>query len=185
MQDKFCRICWNTAGWQSPTGTAIDGPNSYYGVHGFGHEEWLFKNDWLIDGCRYGFLQPINKFFSGYSGQNCSILLYTLNPEREILLVGRIDDAYIPNIVELQQVLTIYENRGWLERMRADVLSIEGNADVLKDPSPHHIANVKFDPKDAEIFDPRQRVVGDHVIVRNLRYHPFNWNGDNYPTVEF
>ncbi|MDE0175801.1 MAG: hypothetical protein OYH76_01650 [Defluviicoccus sp.] len=182
MQDKFCRICWNTDGWESPTGTATDGPKSYYGIHGFGHEEWLFKYDWLIDGHRYGFLQPINKFFSSYSGQNCSILLYTLTPEGQILLIGEISDVYIPTIAELERVLTAYEDEGWLDRMRDDVLNIEGNTDVLENPPPHHIANVKFRPKDAKIFDPRPQVVGDHTITRNLRYHPFNWN-DNYPAV--
>ncbi len=184
MEDKFCRICWNIAGWQSPTGTATDSPNSYYGTHRFGHEEWLFNNDWLIDGYRYGFLQPIGKYLSSYSGQECSILLYTLTPEGEILLVGKIIDAYVPYMEELQQVLTTYEDTGWLEQMRADVLAIEGNAEILEDPLPHHIANVKFRLKDAEIFDPRPRVVGDHVISRNLRYQPFNWTGDKYPTVE-
>ena len=88
MHNKFCRICWNTAGLQSPTGTATDGPDSYYGEHGFGHEEWLFNCDWLIDGYRHGFLQPIGKCFSRYTGHNCSILLYALTPEREILLIG-------------------------------------------------------------------------------------------------
>ncbi len=184
MHNKFCRICWNTAGWKSPTGTATDGPNSYYWEHGFGHEEWLFNYDWLIGGYRYGFLQPIGKFLSRYCGHNCSILLYTLTPEGEILLIGHIVDAYIPTINELQDVLNIYEDMGWLNRMRADVGNIEGDADVLEDPQPSAIANVKFLPDNVIMFDPRQRVVGDHVILRNLRYHPFNWTEGNYPNVE-
>ena len=184
MHNKFCRICWNTSGWILPTGTATDGPNSYYWEHGFGHEEWLFKYDWLIDGYRYGFLQPIGKFLAGYSGNNCSILLYTLTPEGEILLIGQIVDAYIPKIRELQEVLSTYENRGWLDRMRADVQNIEGDTDVLEDPQPSAIANVMFLPDNVIMFDPRPRVVGDHVILRNRRYHPFNWTEGNYPTVE-
>lgn len=183
MQNKFCRICYNTAGWQYPTGAATDGPNSYFAEHGFGHEEWLFNYDWLIGGFRYGFLQPIGKFLSRYSGHNCSILLYTRTPDGEILLIGQINDARIPNVDERREVLTRYEDMRWLNQMRADVVNIEGNAEVLADPQPDAITNIRFLPENAIIFDPRQRVVGDHVITRNLRYHPFNWRNDNYPAV--
>ena len=184
MHDKFCRICWNTAGWQFPTGTATDGPKSYYGEHGFGHEEWLFNYDWLIGGYRYGFLQPIGKYLTRYQGHNCSILLYTLTSEGATLLVGHIVDAYIPTISELEEVLNTYEDMGWLNQMRADVGNIEGDVDVLDDPQPSAIANVKFLPGNVTMFDPRPRVVRDHVILRNPRYHPFNWTDANYPNVE-
>ena len=59
---KLCRICWNTEQWRRPSGTAAAiETGSYVHEHGFGHEEWLFNFEWMIDGHRFAFLQPINK----------------------------------------------------------------------------------------------------------------------------
>lgn len=183
MQNKFCRICWNTAGWRVPMGDRIETGDSYVATHGFGHEEWLFNYEWLIEGFRYGFLQPIGKYLHLYSGHHPSIILYTITPDKEILLIGRINHTYIPEIDELQNVLSVSTKRGWLDQMRADVYRIDGSMDELENPEPTAIANVRFRPEDVEIFDPRPRVIGDHTIVRSSRYHPFNWN-DNYPATE-
>ena len=121
MQNKFCRICWNTSGWRIPTGDRTETGNSYVAEHGFGHEEWLFNYEWLIDGYRYGFLQPIGKYLSKYTGHHCSITLYTLTSDKNILLIGRMDNVYIPDSDELQQVSDIYTERGWLDQMRDHV----------------------------------------------------------------
>ena len=43
-----------------PTGDAarIETGDSYVARNLFGHEEWIFNFEWIIDGFRYGFLQP-------------------------------------------------------------------------------------------------------------------------------
>ena len=158
MNNKYCRICWNTAGWRKPTGDAstIEFGATYVATHGFGHEEWLFNFEWLIDGFRYGFLQPIGKFYGRYSGETCSILLYTVTPEKETLLVGRIDDVYVPERAELDHVLQVSMENGWIDTMRFDVEQVEGELEELEDPEPTVIANIRFRPEDVEIFDPRQ-----------------------------
>ena len=184
MQNKFCRICWNTSGWRIPTGDRTETGNSYVAEHGFGHEEWLFNYEWLIDGYRYGFLQPIGKYLSKYTGHHCSITLYTLTSDKNILLIGRMDNVYIPDSDELQQVSDIYTERGWLDQMRDHVTDIDGDIGELQNPQPRTIANLRFLPEDVHIFDPRPRVIGNHTILTNLRYQPFNWISD-YPTTEF
>ena len=183
MHDKFCRVCWNTSGWRIPTGERIETGDSYVSTYGFGHEEWLFNYEWMIDGFRYGFLQPIGKHLPAYYGHQCSIALYTFTPDKQTLLVGTIANAYIPEINELQDVLETYRTRGWLNQMREQVTNVGGEVGDLENPNPQAIANIRFVPEDVTIFDPRPRVTGDHTIVRNLRYHPFNWL-DNFPITD-
>ena len=183
MPDKFSRICWNTAGWQKPTddATGVETGGTYVATHHFGHEEWLFNFEWILDGFRYGFLQPIGKFYNKYKGKSCSILLYTITPERETLLVAEINDVYIPEKDELDLAFKRSTDLGWIDDMRADVETIGGDLAVLDDPKPAEIANIRFRPEDVKVFDPRPRVIGNHRIARKPKYyHPFDWD-DNFP----
>lgn len=187
MHNKFCRIVWNTAGWRKPTGNSGETGKSYAAKHGFGHEEWLFNYEWLIKGFRYGFLQPIGKYRETYAGHSCSIILYTYTPDKETLLIGRINNVYIPKIKKLENVLEISRERGWIEQMRKDVYHISGNTEGLGDPKPDPdvIANVRFRPEDVEIFDPMPRIIDkNHKIVRVKYYQPFDWTDDNYPETD-
>ena len=180
MKDKYCRICWNTEKWQRPTGDAakIESSGSYVATHRFGHEEWLFNFECLIDSFRYSHLQPLGKYYNKYKGKSCSILLYSVTPEKETLLIARIRNVYIPEENELGSVLQEYKKRGWLDDMRTDVEAIGGDPTVLEDPDPVEIANVRFRPEDVTIFDPRPRVTGNHRISRKPKfYHPFDWHG--------
>jgi len=58
---KITRIAYNSAGWRKPTGEASkhESAGSYNQQFGFGHEDWLFRHEWLIDGWRYAFIQGI------------------------------------------------------------------------------------------------------------------------------
>ena len=143
----------------------------------------MFNFNWIIDGYRYGYLQPIGKYYGKYSGNHCSILLYTFTPEKECLLVAKIEDAYVPNIDELNRVLQISVENGWIQEMIRDVRCIEGNSTELENSDAKAIANIRFRPENVQIFDPRPRVVENHVIKNSRRYHPFNWI-DNFPIVE-
>lgn len=61
--NKISKLCWNTNNWQypsGPTGKSADRKSHEY-KFGYGHEEWLFDFDKLINGYHYAFLQPVNK----------------------------------------------------------------------------------------------------------------------------
>lgn len=186
MENKYCRICWNTAGWRLPTGDAvrIETGQSYVAKHGFGHEEWIFNYEWLFNGYRYGYLQPIGKYRERYQGDSCSILLYTFTPEGQALLIAELHEVFIPTDDELAQVHDFACANGWIDEMRREVGAVEGNVRVLDDPTPAAITNVRFHPANVEMFDPRPRMVGTHTIVRNRRYHPFNWYDHDHPVTE-
>ena len=54
MQEMLYRVCWNTNGWQRPTGSAND--SGYPGKNGFGHEEWNFCFEDAFNDYIYAFL---------------------------------------------------------------------------------------------------------------------------------
>lgn len=182
--NKYCRICWNTAGWRHPTGEAAkyETGDSYVTKKGFGHEEWLFNFEWILDGYRYGFLQPIGKFREKYQNDTFSVLLYTLTPEKQTLLVGRIDNLYVPGNRELNSAFRQIRDRGWLTQMIEDVNEVKGDSSVLENTQPENIINVRFSISNVDLFDPMRRVISDdHKIVRVKRYQPFDWEEDDFP----
>jgi hypothetical protein len=185
--NKYCRICWNTAGWRYPTGEAakIETGDSYVAKYRFGHEEWLFNYEWLLGGYKYGFLQPIGKFLSKYQGETFSVLLYTISPELQTLFVGTIANIYVPLDSELFQVVNQMEQRGWLGQMVEDVNRVNGDTSTLTSYEPYNIVNVKFRQQDVTLFDPMQIVLGDHKTVRIKRYQPLNWEDADFPTTAF
>jgi hypothetical protein len=46
---RYCRLCYNLDGWNRPRGAAEEA-GTYFAENGLGHEEWLFRYEWCIDG---------------------------------------------------------------------------------------------------------------------------------------
>ena len=184
MKDKFSRICWNTTGWRKPIGDAakVETKDTFVAEYRFGLEEWLFNYEWMIDGFRYGFLQPIGKYYSKYKGSSCSILLYTVTPEKDTLLVATIENIYIPEEDELDRILRKYKKSGWVDGMRSDIDAVDGDPTVLDNAKPSGIVNIRFKQENVKPFEPMLRVTENHKICKS-RYHPFDWDG-SFPETE-
>ena len=91
---------------------------------------------------------------------------------------------YCPGKMELEDVLRITDDKGWLEAMRDDVSRVQGNAAVLSEPSARAIANIRFRSEDVKFFDPMPRVIGSHKISNiPRRYHPYDWVDDSFPNT--
>ncbi len=184
--NKYCRICWNTLNWRQPSGEAqnLEMGDSYVADHGFGHEEWLFNNEWVLSGYepdnnseyKYGFLQPINKYRDSYIGQKFSVMVYTVNPDRITLAVAQINNVYVPNDRELSWVSDRMRANGWLSSMRQQLRDLDIPDGPLVDPSPSSIANVRFLPKDVIFSDPMTIINPPHKATRIHRYQPLNWD---------
>ena len=177
----MCRICWNTEQWRRPSGSAAAlETGSYVSEHGFGHEEWLFNFEWMIDGQRNGFIQGIHKYFPTYEGKTFPILLYTISRERKYLAVAHINSAYVPTREELNRTLELYDQRGWVDQMRQDLQRIDITTTLLDYPNPIEIANVRFSAKDIRRFDPMPEFIPRERGAPNLtaRYMAFDWDGD-------
>ena len=181
MNDKFCRICWNTNGWRKPSGAVPENENSFAGRNGFGMEEWLFNYEWLIDGEKYGYLTPISRFRPRYEGETFSALLYAKH-EGLTLLVAEISDIYVPKLDELEKTIHLMTENGWIAQMREDIENINGTLDAVGENlyDPVWSINIRFNPNKVTFHDPMQ------IIDRNMppRYHPYNWNKKPIPIVD-
>jgi hypothetical protein len=81
---KIARISYNSENWYKPTGDAQKYEvGTYNQKFGFGHEDWLFRSEWLIDGWRYAFIQGVNKSRSKLlkEGRSFNLILFTILPE--------------------------------------------------------------------------------------------------------
>ena len=151
MKDKYCRICWNTNGWRKPSGTAPENgiykisprnsdKTSFVAKNGFGYEEWLFNYEWCLNGYKYAFLQPINKYRDKYEGKTFSAALYTklhTKTDSRTLLVATISEVYIPGIDEWHYAFDQMKKRGWVDQMRSDIEAIKRQpTGDLKNPTP-------------------------------------------------
>jgi hypothetical protein len=172
---RYCRICWNTRNWQKPSGESakLEG-TSYVSQHGFGHEEWLLNMGWIIDGYRYGFLQPLN-YMNLASSNLLDIILYTVDPSRNRLFVGRIRNCEIITRAMAQEAYDAYQKKGWLDEMIQDLVQINVDTtpitvDARKNP--RSIANVRFRPEDISILDPLVEADKSHKVYRIHRYRP-------------
>jgi len=192
--NKYCRICWNTKNWKQPTGeaAALEKEPSYVAENGFGHEEWLFNFEWLITGFkdkskhyRYGFLQPIGKYLSKYQGTTLSVLLYTVSPDMQKLIVAKIDKLYVPQDDELKWAFEQVVANGWLSFMQKELRKIAVDPGPLYTTIPEYIINVRFEPENVTFYDPRLIVTGNHKILNSSRYHPLNWDDDFPSTSNF
>lgn len=191
--NKYCRICWNTKKWQHPTGEArLRETGSYVALNGFGHEEWLFNFNWLLQGYdpsdksryRYGHLQPIGKFLSAFQRQTFDVLLYTytLFPDTKPFIVARIDRLYVPDDHELKWARQQMVVKNWLSTMRQQLEGLHIDSSPLLRPSPSALANVRFLPRNVTFYDPWLEVAGEHKTRKIYRYHPLNWD-DGFPPV--
>lgn len=176
MKDKICRICWNTNSWRCPGGDAAKlETDSFVHENGFGHEEWLFNYEWVLDGYMYGFLQPIGKHLETYAGDTCDILLYTFPPDSPPLWVGAIRHVEVLGNVEIEEVKQRFDSKGWMAQMREDVARVGGKVERVGHPTAAYIVNVRFRRENVMPFDPMLPVADAKAFGRKYhRYHPYD-----------
>ncbi len=185
MNDKFCRICWNTNGWRNPSGAVSESGQSFAAQYGFGMEEWLFNYEWCIDGFKYGYLTPINRFRPTYEGKRFSAALYAKHAGLT-LLVAEISNVYVPRFHKLTTAFNEMKKRGWIDQMREDVCHVAGEIpgalralEEMALSRPDQSINIRFDPNDVTIHDPMPLIDGNNMT----RYHPYNWDGSQVPVI--
>lgn len=132
---KLARITWNTNGWQHPSGRVGKSKDkeSHEYKHGFGHEEWLLDGGTIIEGYKYGFLEPIHKFPNKYIGQVFARLsLYTRDADAgQYYWVGTLHDVEVIHREEAGRIARIYQERGWYQSMKADLEALHLKGDDL------------------------------------------------------
>jgi hypothetical protein len=150
-EKRISRLCWNTNSWVKPSGRlGKSRAQTHEREFGFGHEEWLFDMDKVIGNDHYGFLVPIRKFPKKYIGKRFDLLLYTIDSVSHLKYwIGHLKGVEAINDDEAEKVLKIYKARGWLERMRNDLISVGlGGEKIFSDARRRalDVVNVKFSP---------------------------------------
>jgi hypothetical protein len=82
-EKRIARICWNSNNWTSPSD--LEGKstsnNSHERKYGYGHEEWLFDYDKVIDGYHYILLQPVENGRKSFLNKLFDVRLFSRNSE--------------------------------------------------------------------------------------------------------
>lgn len=170
--DYLSRICFNQSGWTRPDGSAtgLEG-DTFYDQYGHGHEEWLFRSEWQIDGWQYGFLQGVNNSRARFQGRNelNDVTLFTLTPEGR-RYVAVIRDLECLSFEQSDAVFAEFEQRGWIAQMQQEVEDAGGeNAGIAS----YEWLNVRFRLAQVEWFPPQTFAsAGDYV--HNLKRYQMN-----------
>lgn len=188
METRLCRVCWNENDWWCPDGSAKES-NSYHHDNGFGHEEWLFRYDWMLSGYdnsgesyRYGYLQPIGKLNDSYKAKRMRIILYSLIDNSYFAVIGIINNALIIDNNEAMWVASKMLKLGWLAEMRNELKLINANINAIPDQKwnprnsqiePLHVINIRFMPSDVVKVSPVFPLEKYYESRRITRYIPY------------
>lgn len=155
MDTYYARLCFNTLGWQKPSGEAKKyETGTFVTKHGYGYEEWLFRNNWQINGDRYGFLQPINRTRLK-PGAIIKVNLYVIHQGKRYF-VGEIRECHILTEVESLDALKLYKENGWIKTMEEQIQEVKENdehlEEQLKMDNAKEILNIRFRESDAHLY---------------------------------
>ena len=125
------RICWNSHGWRGPTGERYGREDSYVGKTGFGHEEWNFNTNDVIDGFAFGYTYyPQGQHPSiGYGPHD--IYFFAISPTNERLLIGHYSNAYFLTDDELAEIKQRFMSSTVWDRRIDELVALE--VDVIPD----------------------------------------------------
>lgn len=181
----LARLCWNSSNWVRPTGEAArsEQGDTYNAEMGFGHEEWLFNYQWILDGWKYGFLQPVNKSLAKVQGKTLDVRLYTISPGRHWYYVGHLRSCEVLTEEAADRARKEFKRRGWFKDMMSQLRQVGGNVAGLQYDDATLLFNVRFRPEDAEIYDPMVPV-GDRDAIRKLRRYTLVKLQDDLRKVE-
>lgn len=165
------RICWNSKGWVYPTGEAAAAEAGTYATEmGFGHEEWLFNYEWILDGWKYGFLQPVGKSRAKLERRTIDVRLYTISPHAEWFYVGHLGACEVLDERTAAAARTQFKKRGWFKDMVEQLDHVGGNQEGLHYDEAVWVFNIRFKPSDAVLYDPMVPVRPSDAIRKLRRY---------------
>ena len=130
----------------------------------------------------YGYLTAISANRRGYEGDYFSAGLFTRH-DGFWLLVAEITDIYVPRLDELQNAFDWMRKRGWIDQMREDIRTVNGQPDEFENNLDNAAwsINIRFKPSDVTIRDPK------HIINVGRRYqysYAYNLDGNPYSVID-
>jgi hypothetical protein len=184
---RLARVAYNSSGWIRPTGEAgeHESDETYNAQNKFGHEDWLFRNEWVLDGWRYAFIQGLNKGRETYLGQSLDVTLYTRQPDKRRRLVATIYALESLGDKQAQEALSTFRAKGWLQIMQDEVKAIGGNAEALGAPEwAPNVLNVRFRLTNAELYPPDTFLPESEWMQKRNRYMLYKFGEVDRERVE-
>ena len=174
-ETKIARITWNTNQWIKPSGFPGKSINpSFEKENGFGHEEWLFDGDKIVNGFKYGFLEPIHKFRSKYEGKVFDISLYTRDGiTGNNYWVTTLRDVEIIDQEQADRVLEHYKKEGWFDEMKQDLHNLNLNHKSLDEwieEDSAQLFNIRFDALQINYVPSQLTPILDSTDIPSTRY---------------
>lgn len=125
------RIAFNSANWHHPTGDAknLEAATSFVRKFGFGHEDWLFRSEWIIDGWRYAFIQGVSKSHAKLvrESQSFDLTLFTFQPDRVRYLIATIKSIECLDERQAQDAMDEFKRCGWHGAMMREIAEVGGD----------------------------------------------------------
>jgi hypothetical protein len=172
-EKRIAKTCWNDNDWMYPSGLAgksLD-PNSHERKYGFGHEEWLFDFEKIIDGYHYALLQPVQRGREKYTNGLFDVRLYSSNSDtKDRSWIGFIKDLEVISNEDAKAINDHYRKNGWLDEMAQDIQKVNGDVEHFRSLKPHERFNVKFKPENAKLVKPYKLIVDFDKIIGIPRY---------------
>jgi hypothetical protein len=172
---KITRISFNSSEWRRPTGDAreYEEAGTYNHKHGFGHEDWLFRSEWLIRGWRYAFIQGVNKSHARLvkSGQPVDLTLFTKQPDGKRRYVATIRAVECLGDQQAKDALKEFKGRGWFSLMKREIRAVKGNVSALGATKwAKHVLNVRFRLENVALFPPKTFAAAGDPVLKKSRY---------------
>jgi len=155
-ENRITRLCFNLMNWTEPTGPSGKSNEGHEGTYGYGHEEWLFDLSRLIDGWHYGFVEAFRDKTDSYEAEPLNLRFYTIDGrDQKRYWAGRITGLEVIGPEEAIKIKQIYQQKGWLERMNQQLITIQRTIEGVEPTgfSNYHnlqLFNVRFRPENLD-----------------------------------
>jgi len=117
------RVCWNTRGWQLPSGSTTE--KGFPGKNGFGHEEWNFQlsDTWNEFVFPYTYLIPQQKILDQNQGVFNIGFFARHQEKKEWLFIGIHHNAELISDNEYPEIIKAFNRDGVFKRRADELLS--------------------------------------------------------------
>lgn len=167
------RIAHNSMGWRRPAGAhdVTESGSSYRSEYGFGHEDWLFRDEWQLGGWRYAFVQGVNRSRKRLlkRGEAFDLELFVLSSQGRSM-VCEIRDVEVLSDQQSADAVEAYVKNGWLATMKQEVEDANGYAAALDPDLPEQILNIRFRTTNVRRIDAGNPIPSWHPAHRLTRY---------------
>ena len=171
----LARLAYSDTNWSGPTKDPLvrEAGKSYRAEHGFGHEDWLFRNDWTIGEWRYGFVQGVNSSRKKLLREKVAfdLRLFTFVAPGVRRYVAEISEVECLDEDQAKDAVAEYKRRGWYEQMRREIRAAGGNVKALDSTRfAPYILNLRFKWRNVHWADSDKPLSASDYVSRIRRY---------------